>query len=328
MKEMFFSKSVHVTDIGAKATKPTLYFLGITATSSSIMRIFPRWAAHLGLGACEIRGIDLKKPAKPAMYRAFLDHIRNDAQSLGAVVTSHKTDLYETCRDAFDELDDNARLTEEVSCISKRGGRLIGQAKDPITSGLALESFLSPNHWSDTNAWALVLGAGGSAIAVTLYLLKQERGRQRPDRIVIANRSAANLEKMERIHRALNASLPIDYRLAPNPGDNDFIVSKLPSRSLIINATGLGKDAPGSPLTDRVIFPDRAIAWDFNARGNLVFLAQARSQAVEKQVQAEDGWVYFIHGWARHIAEIFHVDMPMQGARFEELKKLAETSRG
>lgn len=311
-----------------KATKPTLYFLGITATASSIMRIFPRWAAHLGLGDCEIRGIDLKKPSAPAAYRAFLDHIRDDAHSLGAVVTSHKTDIYATCRDAFDEVDDYARLTEEVSCISKRNGRLVGQAKDPITSGLALEAFLPSNHWPDTKAWALVLGAGGSAIAVTLYLLKPEHGRQRPARLIIANRSALNLEKMERIHRELSVSLPIDYRLAPCPSDNDALVSSLPSHSLVINATGLGKDAPGSPLTDRVIFPDHAMAWDFNARGDLVFLAQARSQAREKAVHAEDGWTYFIHGWTRHIAEIFHADMPTQGPSFDVLKAIAETCRG
>jgi len=42
--------------------------------------------------------------------------------------------------------------------------------------------------------------------------------------------------------------------------------------------TGLGKDAPGSPLTDAVVFPDHGIVWDLNYRGDLIFLEQARKQ--------------------------------------------------
>ena len=32
-----------------KATQPTFYFIGVTTGSSSIMRVFPKWADALGL---------------------------------------------------------------------------------------------------------------------------------------------------------------------------------------------------------------------------------------------------------------------------------------
>ena len=98
---------------------------------------------------------------------------------------------------------------------------------------------------------------------------------------------------------------------------------------MVINATGLGKDAPGSPFkTDNVSFPQKAIAWDFNYRGDLIFLDQAR-KAKEKDntLQIEDGWIYFIHGWTHVIAEVFNIDIPPKGPVFDELSKIAANVR-
>ena len=81
----------------------------------------------------------------------------------------------------------------------------------------------------------------------------------------------------------------------------------------MINATGLGKDAPGSPLTDAARFPERAIVWDLNYRGDLVFLDQARAQEKRRSLQVEDGWTYFLHGWTQVIAEVFHIGIPVRG---------------
>ena len=47
---------------------------------------------------------------------------------------------------------------------------------------------------------------------------------------------------------------------------------------MVVNATGLGKDSPGSPISDAATFPNGGIAWDFNYRGELLFLEQALSQ--------------------------------------------------
>ncbi len=131
-----------------RADKPTLYFIGVTTSQSSIMRVFPAWADYLELGNCQIRGVDFKPHAEPQGYRAVVEHIKGDELSRGALVTTHKLDLLDACRDLFDELGPYAELLGEVSCISKRDGKLVGHAKDPITSGLALEAFLPDNYWA------------------------------------------------------------------------------------------------------------------------------------------------------------------------------------
>jgi len=92
---------------------------------------------------------------------------------------------------------------------------------------------------------------------------------------------------------------------------------------LVINATGLGKDRPGSPLSDAAVFPQQGIAWDLNYRGELIFLAQARAQQAARHLHIEDGWVYFIHGWTQVIAEVFAIDIPTSGPGFEAISQLA-----
>jgi len=309
------------------ARQPTMYFIGVTTGKSSIMKVFPRWAEHLGLQQAVIRGIDCRWHDDPEVYRHVVDFMRRDPLSLGALVTTHKIDLLTACRDMFDRLDPYAELLGEVSSISKQDGRLVGHAKDPITSGLALEAFLPAGHWEGSGAEALVLGAGGSSIAVTCYLMDERHGANRPAKIYVTNRSKPRLEEIERIHDRIGRPVPCEYLHCPEPADNDAVVERLAARSVVMNATGLGKDAPGSPITDRARFPDGGYAWDFNYRGDLVFLDQARAQAESRRLHVEDGWVYFLHGWTRVIAEVFHVDIPTSGPQFDELSRIAAETR-
>ncbi len=97
--------------------------------------------------------------------------------------------------------------------------------------------------------------------------------------------------------------------------------------SIVVNATGLGKDAPGSPITDSASWPKQGMAWDFNYRGDLVFLEQARAHQQSKGLHIEDGWTYFIHGWTRAIAEVFQIDIPTSGPGFEEISRIAAEKR-
>ena len=85
-----------------KATKPTIYFIGVTTGSSSIMKVFPRWAEALGLKDAVIKGIDFKPHSDPQDYRQAVAFIKEDPLSLGALVTTHKIDLYNSCKDLFD----------------------------------------------------------------------------------------------------------------------------------------------------------------------------------------------------------------------------------
>jgi shikimate 5-dehydrogenase len=309
------------------AKNPTFYFIGVTTAKSSITRVFPAWAKHLGLGDVILKGIDLKLHDEVENYREVVKFIKNDANSPGALVTTHKIDLLKACRDLFDELDYYAQLTGEISCISKRDGKLRGHAKDPISSGLALEAFLPENHWQNSGSEALVLGAGGSSIALTTYMLDAKRGLNRPARILIAERNSERLHEIKQIHHQLTPSAPVEYHLTAQPTDNDALMAELKAASLVVNATGLGKDAPGSPISEAARFPLNGLAWEFNYRGNLVFLDQARAQEQARQLHVEDGWLYFIHGWTRVIAEVFDVEIPTRGPQFERISQIAAEAR-
>jgi shikimate 5-dehydrogenase len=304
------------------ATRPTLYFIGVSTGQSSIMRVFPAWATHLGLDA-EIKGIDFPLHAEPDAYRAAVAFIRDDPWSMGALVTTHKIDLFKACHDLFDVIDPHAAFMDETSCISKRGGKLICHAKDPISSGLSLDGFLPPDHFARTGAEVFSMGAGGSTIALTWHLMRRERGLNVPSRIIVSNRSQARLDEIARIHAQVPTGARLDYVLAPDARDNDAVVAGLKPGSLVVNATGLGKDAPGSPLTEAVQFPEAAIVWDLNYRGDLIFLDQARAQERAKHLQIEDGWTYFIHGWTQVIAEVFHIAIPTSGPDFDALARIA-----
>lgn len=136
-------------------------------------------------------------------------------------------------------------------------------------------------------------------------------------------RREASLAEMRHVHHQIGFALPVDYRLAPTPREADAIVAALPPTSMVVNATGLGKDGPGSPLTDACQWPERGLVWEFNYRGDLVFLDQARAAAADRALTVHDGWVYFIHGWTRVIAEVFDTEIPMSGPTFDALSRIA-----
>jgi shikimate 5-dehydrogenase len=306
-----------------RATKPTLHFFGVTTTKSSIMRVFPAWAAYLGLKYAAIAGVDFPLHAPAERYREAVAFLKDDPLSLGALVTTHKIDLFEACRDLFDEIDPLARLMGETSCLSKRDGKFVSHAKDPISSGLALDGFLPEHHFERCGGELFAVGAGGSTIALTWHMMQKSRGADRPSRIVVSDRSSARLEEIRRIHRELDAGVAVDYVLAAEARDNDAVAASLKPGSLVINATGLGKDGPGSPLTDQARFPQSGIVWDLNYRGELAFLDQARAQQSGRSLQIEDGWSYFLHGWTQVIAEVFHIEIPPSGPVFEALSEIA-----
>ena len=303
------------------AVKPSLYFIGVTTTKSSIMKVFPKWAEALGLGDVCIRGIDLPLHAPAEDYKRVTQFLKDDPLSLGALVTTHKLDLFEACEGIFDFIDPFARQLREVSCLSKKDGAFRAHAKDPISSGLALEQFVPENFWENHRGEVLILGAGGSSLAMSIYFGQEKWGCNIPKTITIANRSVPRLESAKEMLAGLNPGIDLRFVHSPVPSDNDSLIAALPPYSLIVNATGLGKDAPGSPTTDAVVYPANSLVWEINYRGELLFMEQALRQAAQKNLHIEDGWIYFIHGWTQVIAEVFHIEI--KGALLDELSRIA-----
>jgi shikimate 5-dehydrogenase len=305
-----------------KAAKlPTFYFIGVTTGQSSIMRVFPKWAEVLGLDAV-MRGIDLPLHAPAEDYRRVTVFLKEDPFSLGALVTTHKLDLYRACRDVFDYIDPFAEKLEEVSSLSKKDGTFCAHAKDPISSGLALESFVPPDFWVNHGGEVLILGAGGSSLAMSLYFSQEGFGDNIPRRITIANRSKPRLKSAAAALQGFNKKINFRFLHCPTPVDNDALIAALPPYSLVVNATGLGKDAPGSPTTDAVSYPENSLVWEINYRGDLLFKRQAEAQKKTKNIHVEDGWSYFIHGWTQVIAEVFHITITRQ--ILEQLSAIAK----
>ncbi len=305
------------------ATERTIYVIGATTGRSSIMKAFPRWAEALKLNAV-IKGIDFIPDDEAARYREAVRFIKEDPLSLGALVTTHKVNLFKASRDLFHELDPNAETLGEVSSISKRGSRLCGHAKDPITVGRAMEAIVDEGYWRRTGGELLILGAGGSSMALTLYLHTRARaGHDVPARVVVTALDGNGLADIREVHRRIGVAFPIDYAVTPEPVAADRLATRLPEGSMIVNATGLGKDRPGSPLTDAAVFPCNGVAWEFNYRGNLVFIEQAKAAQARQALRVADGWVYFVHGWTTVIAEVFDIDIPARGPSFEQLSRIA-----
>lgn len=302
------------------AKVPTFYFIGVTTEQSSIMKVFPKWAEALGLDAV-MKGIDLPLHAPERDYRAVVEFLKRDPLSLGALVTTHKLDLYQACRDLFDYVDPFGERLGEVSCLSKLDGRFCAHAKDPISSGLALEAFVPLDYWREHGGEVLLLGAGGSSLAMTMYLTQEKFGNNVPRCITLANRSQPRLDSAKAVLAGLNPKTQLNFVLGPTPADNDKLIAALPPYSLVVNATGLGKDAPGSPTTDAVVYPAHTQVWEINYRGALLFKTQARTQAEARDLHVEDGWVYFIHGWTQVIEEVFHIHI--DGDTLAQLSQIA-----
>jgi shikimate 5-dehydrogenase len=244
---------------------------------------------------------------------------------LGALVTTHKIDLLEAARDMFDYLDPYAEICGEVSSISKRGEALEGHAKDPITSGLSLDAVLGEGYFGSTGGEVLCFGAGGSAVAIALHLINKQDPDDRPRRFVVVNRSTPRLESMRKMVESLDTDIAFEYVHNQDPTYNDEIMATMHEGSIVINATGMGKDRPGSPIADARLFPINGIAWELNYRGELDFVHQALVQREARNVTVEDGWLYFLHGWTQVIAQVLHISIDEE--LFERLARVAEQVR-
>jgi shikimate 5-dehydrogenase len=281
-------------------------FVGVTTGQSAIMRVFPAWAEHLGLEDVVMSGHDLPLHAEPERYRELVRRLKGDPLDLGGLVTTHKIDLFRACEDLFDEIDPWAELCGEVSSLSKRDGRFRAHAKDPISSGRSLREFVPDDHWRRTGGHALLFGAGGSNLAITLNLLQ---GDDRPAHVIVVNRSAPRLDSMRAVHERFGAETPVAYVHNDDPRVNDDLLRSQPPGSLIVNGTGMGKDSPGSPITDAAEFPEESLVWELNYRGELDFLHQANRHAEAQGLVVEDGWRYFVHGWTCVMEEVFDLEL-------------------
>ena len=262
-----------------------MYFIGVTTGASSIHNFFGSWAALAGVRDAVLIGIDIPLGAAPDLYRDAVRTVLEDPDACGALVTTHKTAVYEHARDLFDALEPDADALREVSCITRHESGLAGAAVDPLASSLALRSIFGDSPF---RGHALILGAGGAAVALATCLFREHR----PAVVTLTEISPARRD-------AVRSLTPAECLLVTSPEDHDRLIARLPAGALIVNATGMGKDRRGVPITTGARFPAHSIAWDLNYRGDLHFLKYAQG------AQTVDGWELFLHGWSQIMSRVF-----------------------
>jgi shikimate dehydrogenase len=306
-------------------TAPTFYFVGVTTAQSSMVRIFPAWMAALGRPEVTLAGYDCQIHDQPQRYRQIVEQIKHEPLALGALVTTHKLDLLAAARDLFDELDPYAQLCDEVSCIAKREGRLLGYAVDPVAEGRALHAILGDRYFGRTKGSVLCLGAGGAARAIVLHLINQRNPADRPKYLTLVDIDQTRLDQIQAMVKQIGSDIQFDYIANSDPAENDRLLTALTPNSVVINATGLGKDLPGSPITEKAQFPKFGVVWELNYRGERQFLQQAQAQQQKRKLKVEDGWTAFLHGWTGVISRV--LDLPIDTATFNRLSRIAAEHR-
>ena len=297
-------------------------FFGVSTSGSSAMRLFQRWMKALEIGQAVIRGVDLPLGQDLSHHRNAVLRLKRSPSVRGALVTSHKLAVVRAAGDLIDQLTPDAQLCGEVSALYKRGDQLWGHACDPENCGRAMQHFMGEDWWDrHPEAQVLSLGGGGATIAMLVHLLTQ--APTMPQSVTVTEKRVDNLEHCQAVTGALEShGMPCNFVHTDDPKMCDILVSALPPGSLIVNATGMGKDIPGSPVTGHAMFPKDCVVWELNYRGDRPFLQQARAQAQERNLIVEDGWHYFLYGWSSVIGLVF--DVPITPTQFD---KFASASR-
>ena len=142
----------------------------------------------------------------------------------------------------------------------------------------------------------------GAGMAVAAALLADGTSKWT---VTVTDVVETRLARAERILSRLSVRDRARLLGASGSDGNDRVVEDAPPGSVINNATGMGKDAPGSPVSARISFPEGGLVWDLNYLGELLFLDQARAQARDLGLRVEDGRRLLMHGWAEGLSQIF-----------------------
>lgn len=270
----------------------SLYFVGIKTRGSLIHRLIRDWTA---LAAVEVdfKPVDLQQGLGWEPYVDLLASFRADAGFLGAQVTSHKTMLYEV-RAHLDEITPLAGVSREIGAVIRRGRDLVGMSSDMVALQEELPDAIQANPAMEPGVFTtLILGGGGAATAMACSLLQARLARRVIISEVDAHRRvqlldwASSLEYMEGVVRIVTES------------EVPAVLSRLDEGSLIVNATGMGKDSLGTPIPPDTPIPDHCTLWDLNYRGELGFLRKDKVlyNGSPAQPVTRDGLSYFVRNW-------------------------------
>jgi shikimate 5-dehydrogenase len=294
-------------------------FVGVTTRQSAVVPLFESWCRALRLN-WELRHWDIELDASRKVYDQFLSSVRSE-NYVGALVTTHKANLYSLSGLNFDLLEPSCVSLAEVGVVYRRGDAICGGVSDIESGGAVLERIVLSQHWKVGSRRAVVLGAGGAGLAAAWNLAVRGVGHATSVTLVEARRDRL-LEVQDLLSR-WPTMVPLTLEHTTADADK-FLTSPEPA-GLVINATGLGKDRPGSPIASAASLPDRCMVWDFNYRGTLEFLKMARKPAVARDIECFDGGDYFAAGWSVVMCRV--AGIPWSREIFEVFRVIAEEGK-
>ena len=232
-------------------------------------------------------------------YREVIQYIQSRDDIYGVLITSHKIKFFNTCN--FSYLDTYATRLHEISTIVKQNNDLHGYAQDTLASGKMLTQIWET--YSNYSIKTIVLiGSGGAAIAFCDFLCNSNMGERIMNciNLFVVEKNKKKLANIKSIFS--NTPHDISYQLAQSKKELGEVINGINSTAIIINATGMGKDTPGSPLPQKQKFSYGSILWDLNYRGDLKFLKNAAQYNTNTTIHLEDGWQLAVYGWL-HVLE-------------------------
>ena len=172
--------------------------------------------------------------------------IRADPQHWGALVTTHKM----ACMPRRGTCSTNGRAGGDLrrDLLHRQARWPTGRQRQGPGHGPARAGGVRvPDHFARSGGAALILGSGGAGTALSHQLGVRS---DRPQQIICTALTPEPLDHARQIHE--RAGLPaglVRYEVTRNSDDVDALLAELPPASLVVNATGMGKDRPGSPMS-------------------------------------------------------------------------------
>jgi shikimate dehydrogenase len=278
-------------------------FVGVDTPRSRALAAVPHWSTCFG-SPLHVRPIDVPLGAGRDVYRRIVDELTGDPHAAGAVITGHKVAMYAAAADRCTYIAPDAQRLRECTVLASRPDGMAAYATDVRSMGAEVDRI-----WAATAAPVVCLGAGGSAAALCLHLLRR---RPAPRTIVVCERDPDRAAEFVELFTTTAAPPQgVELRVETGASTWDDVVATMPAGVLVVNATGLGKTDHCSPLSSAAVFPRHATVWDLNYRGPLSFLVRARAQAEYLALDVHDGWHLFALGWLAALGAVLDVDPPV-----------------
>ena len=240
---------------------------------------------------------------KPAELAPALDAIRRTDFVGFNITLPHK----EAAVDLVDDVDADARQTGAINTVALRDGKLVGSNTDGVGWARAVRDEFSVDL---RDLRILVVGAGGAARAIA-----HECARQNCERLVVANRTRANAEKLVRELQHFFAGPrvlgPVARLQAIGLGESE-LRAQIPNTDLVVNATPLGLHRSDPPVIPAHIIEPHLMVYDTVYTTGRTPLLMA---AAEMGARGSNGLSMLLHQGARAFEIWFGRDAPVSVMR-------------